>query len=74
MDDVNTSLIKNKIISGVAAFTGRTLVMQLITLFSTFVLTVLLNPSAFGVFFVVSAFISFLTYFSDIGGTGTGVE
>lgn len=59
--------IKGKIVSGVFALTGRTFVLQVITFVSTFVLTVILSPNVFGVYFVVSAFISFVSYFSDIG-------
>ena len=47
--------------------TGRTMLLQIITFTATFILTILLSPAVFGVFFVVSAVISFLTYFSDIG-------
>lgn len=59
--------IKGKIIGGVFALTTRTFILQIITFVSTFILTILLNPSVFGVYFVVSAFISFLSYFSDVG-------
>ena len=59
--------IKGKIISGVFALTTRTFFLQVISFFATFILTILLTPKVFGIFFVVSAFISFLTYFSDIG-------
>ncbi len=59
--------IKKKIISGVLALTTRTFILQIIAFLATFILTILLSPSAFGVFYVVSAIISFLSYFSDIG-------
>jgi PST family polysaccharide transporter len=59
--------IKTKIFTGVIALSSRTLLLQIVSFISTFILTVLLTPEMFGVFFVVSAVISFLTYFSDIG-------
>ena len=58
---------KEKVIGGVFALTSRTFVLQVISFIATFILTVMLSPSVFGVFFVVSAVISFLNYFSDIG-------
>src|SRR3989338_3771063 len=61
------ALIKGKIVGGVIALTTRTFILQLISFFSTFILTVLLSPAVFGVYFLVTAVISFLTYFSDIG-------
>jgi len=67
MQEADYREIKGKIVSGVFALTSRTVVLQVVSFFSTFILTILLSPSIFGVFFVVSAVISFLSYFSDIG-------
>ena len=64
---LDLELIKKKAISGVVTFTLRTFFVQIFTFAATFVLTILLAPSVFGVFFVVSAFINFFVYFSDIG-------
>lgn len=50
-----------------ATLTSRTFVLQVIAFVSTFILTVLLDPAVFGVFFVVTAVVNFLNYFSDIG-------
>ena len=60
-------LVRGKIVKGVMAMTGRTFLLQFITFSATLILTILLSPAVFGVFFIVSAVISFLTYFSDIG-------
>ncbi len=54
-------------IRGVFALTTRTFILQIISFASTFILTILLSPSVFGIFFIVSAVISFLSYFSDFG-------
>jgi len=60
-------LIKHKTVVGLAALIGRTFILQIITFVATFILTIILNPAAFGVYFVVTAIISILNYFSDIG-------
>ena len=64
---LDLELIKKKAISGVVTFTLRTFFIQSFTFFATFILTILLDPSIFGIFFVVSALINFFVYFSDIG-------
>ena len=60
-------LIKNRAIKGVLALTSRTFLLQLTAIGATFLLTIFLQPEEFGVFFVVSAVVNFLIYFSDIG-------
>src|SRR3989344_6287620 len=65
--DLDIELIIKRAISGVVTFTLRTFFLQIFTFFATFILTVLLEPSIFGIFFVVSALLNFLVYFSDIG-------
>ena len=67
MQETEFAEVKGKIVSGVFALTTRTLILQIISFIATFILTILLTPAVFGVFFVVSAVISFLSYFSDIG-------
>ncbi len=64
---LDIELIKKKAISGVVTFTLRTFFIQAFAFFATFVLTILLAPSVFGIFFVVSAILNFFVYFSDIG-------
>ena len=64
---LNTQEIKRRSFFGMIALTSRTFLLQIISLVATFILTVLLDPAVFGVFFVVSAAINFLNYFSDIG-------
>lgn len=67
MEDLDALYIKKKARSGVLALTSRTAVLNIIAFISNFLLSVILLPEIFGVFFVVSAAVSFLTYFSDIG-------
>src|SRR3989344_7544028 len=59
--------IKKKAISGIVTFTLRTFFIQIFTFIATFILTVIIDPAVFGIFFVVSAFINLFIYFSDIG-------
>lgn len=67
MEEIDIALIKQKSISGIVALTSRTFILQLIAFGATFLLTIFLTPAIFGIFYVVSAIISFLGYFSDIG-------
>lgn len=67
MKDVMLDMIKQKSMAGILALTSRTFVLQLVAFGGTFLLTIFLSPATFGVFYVVSAIISFLNYFSDIG-------
>lgn len=67
MDELDFELIKKKAKTGVIALTSRTFILQIIAYLSTFLLTILLSPNIFGIFIVVSAAVSFLKYFSDIG-------
>lgn len=67
MEEVDIALIKKRSIKGIFALTSRTFVIQIVSFLANFILTIFLSPSVFGVFFVVSAGIAFLSYFSDIG-------
>ncbi len=67
MEDLDLLLIKKKARSGILALTSRTALLHLIAFIANFLLSVILLPEIFGVFIVVSAVVSFLTYFSDIG-------
>ena len=64
---LDLELIKKKAISGVVTFTLRTFFIQAFTFIATFVLTILLDPGVFGVFFVISAILNLFIYFSDVG-------
>lgn len=67
MEEAGIEAFKGKLVRGVFALVSRTFILQLISFISTFLLTILLSPAVFGVFFIVSAVISFLSYFSDFG-------
>lgn len=64
---IDAAEIKHRSIKGVATLINRTFVVQAISFLATFALTVFLDPSVYGIFFLVSAVVNFLAYFSDIG-------
>lgn len=67
MEEIDIAAVKKRTIRGVLALTSRTLVIQIVGFISNLLLTIFLSPTIFGVYFVVTASIAFLSYFSDIG-------
>ncbi|MEK7159982.1 MAG: oligosaccharide flippase family protein [Patescibacteria group bacterium] len=67
MEEIDIAQIKKRSIRGIFALTSRTFLIQVVGFLATFILTIYLTPETFGIFFVVSAAIAFLSYFSDIG-------
>ena len=67
MDESDISSIGKQAATGVVVLISRTALLQVIAFGATFLLTIILSPEIFGVFFLVSAAVSFLNYFSDIG-------
>ncbi|OGH06466.1 MAG: hypothetical protein A2171_00875 [Candidatus Levybacteria bacterium RBG_13_35_9] len=67
MEEIDVSSVARKSIQGVLALTSRTFFIQVVSFGANFLLTIFLSPAVFGVFFVVSAVIAFLSYFSDVG-------
>ncbi|OGG12803.1 hypothetical protein A3D77_07140 [Candidatus Gottesmanbacteria bacterium RIFCSPHIGHO2_02_FULL_39_11] len=67
MEKVDVSEIKRKILSGVFALTSRTLILQVVSVISQTLLTVILTPAVFGTYYIATAFTDFFNYFADIG-------
>lgn len=67
MENVDAGEIKKKILKGVFALTSRTLILQVVTVISQTLLTVILTPAVFGTYYIATAFTDFFNYFSDIG-------
>jgi len=65
--EIDLDVIKKRSLLGVMSLVSRSFIIQAVSFVSTFLLTIFLDPKIFGVFFLVSAFISFFSYFSDIG-------
>lgn len=66
-DELSLNEVKRRSVAGVVTLTGRTFILQIISLFATFLLTIYLDPAQYGIFFLVSAVVNFFAYFSDIG-------
>ena len=65
--EISVETVKRKAVKGVVVLTGRTFILSVISFTATALLMVYLEPSQFGVFWIVSAIVNFFTYFSDIG-------
>src|SRR3989344_4722693 len=65
--ELTLEIIKSRAVRGVAALTSRTIILQIINRAGDFLLTIFLGVAQYGVFWIVSAVINFLAYFSDIG-------
>lgn len=65
--ELSLETVKKRALTGVLALTGRTFILQIINRLGEFLLTIFLGVAQYGVFWVVSAVINFLAYFSDIG-------
>lgn len=65
--EISLETVKERSVKGIITLTGRTLVLNVISLIAQGLLWAYLSPDEFGVFFVVSAIVNFLVYFSDIG-------
>lgn len=65
--EIDLAAVKKRAVRGVVVLTGRTFLLQIISLFAQFILFAYLGRYEFGVFAIVSAIINFLVYFSDIG-------
>lgn len=66
-EEINLDTVKSRAVKGVVVLTGRTFLLSVLSLVATGFLTVFLSPSEFGIFWIVSAIVNFLAYFSDIG-------
>lgn len=65
--EISTETVKKRSVRGVIVLTGRTFILQVISLVAQLLLFAYLGKYEFGVFAIVSAIINFLVYFSDIG-------
>lgn len=65
--EISLEAVKKRAVRGVVVLTGRTFLLSVLSLVATGFLTVFLDPGEFGIFWIVSAVVNFLAYFSDIG-------
>lgn len=67
IENLEAEVINKRVVKGIGILTARTFLIQFIAFSANALLTVFLEPHEYGVFFLVSALISFLAYFGDIG-------
>ncbi len=67
MEELDIAAVTKRSIHGVFALVTRTFFIQIVRFVVNLLLTIFLSPAIFGIYFVVSAVIAFLQYFSDIG-------
>ena len=65
--EIDLAQVGKRSVTGIIALASRTLIVQIISFLATLALTIFLEPEIYGVFFIVSSVVNFLTYFSDIG-------
>lgn len=65
--ELSLEVVKQRAVRGIAALTSRTVILQIINRAGDFMLTIFLGVAQYGVFWIVSAAINFLAYFSDVG-------
>ncbi|MBU1256395.1 oligosaccharide flippase family protein, partial [Patescibacteria group bacterium] len=65
--EIDLAQVSKRSVSGILSLTSRTFLVQITTFLATLALTVFLSPEIYGIFFLVSSVVNFLTYFSDIG-------
>jgi O-antigen/teichoic acid export membrane protein len=65
--EITLETVKDRAIKGIAILTGRTFFLRALSLVAFGLLGAFLMEDQMGVFFLVSAVVSFLAYFSDIG-------
>lgn len=65
--ELTAEVVKKRVVSGAAILTIRTIFIQAVAFLANALLTYFLAPAQYGVFFLVSAVINLLSYFSDIG-------
>lgn len=67
MEELDIAAVTQRSIRGVFALVSRTFFIQIFTFVINILLTIYLSPVTFGIYYLVTAVIAFLQYFSDIG-------
>lgn len=65
--EISLETVKTRALRGIVALTGRTFILNIISVIAQGFLWAFLGVSEFGVFWIVNAVVNFLVYFSDIG-------
>src|SRR5665213_1280008 len=67
MEDFDLAAVSKKSISGFFALTSRTFLIKVLSVLTSFVLTIYLSKQEYGIYFIASSLVVFLVYFQDIG-------
>ncbi len=67
MEDFSIESVSKKSLTGFLALSSRTFFVKILGLITSFVLTIFLDRSSYGVYFIASSIVVFLVYFQDIG-------
>lgn len=65
--EISLDDVRERAVRGIIVLTGRTFLLQAISFLAWVFLTILLDAKDIGIFFVVTAVVSFFRYFSDVG-------
>lgn len=74
MEDFNLLKVAKKSMGGFFALTTRTFFIQILSIFSSFLLTIFLTRETYGEYFIASSVVVFLNYFQDIGLAGSLIQ
>jgi len=66
-EEIDLHSVKQRAIKGVVVLSGRMFILQTVSFFGFFLLTVFLGKAEIGLFFAISELVAILGYFSDIG-------
>ncbi|MCX6724791.1 MAG: oligosaccharide flippase family protein, partial [Candidatus Shapirobacteria bacterium] len=66
-EEMNLAAVKNRAVKGIVFLSGRMFLLQGISFFGFFLLTIFLGKEEIGLFFAVSEIVAILGYFSDVG-------
>lgn len=66
-EEISLEVVKGRAVKGIVVLTGRTFLLQVVSFVAWFFLSIFLDTREIGVFFIISAVVNFLRYFSDIG-------
>lgn len=67
MEDFDLIAVSQKSVKGFFALTSRTFFIKVLSVITSFILTIYLDRQSYGIYFIASSLVTFLVYFQDIG-------
>jgi O-antigen/teichoic acid export membrane protein len=74
MSEMDNATIKRKSLQGVLSYGARSGIQYAVAVVATGILSALLSPEEFGVYFIVTAVIGMFTFISDVGLAATLIQ